>query len=895
MPQDILKPLGNIDQNANKMVSDCNSSDVFERLLRCNNLKDLLSDFSQLCQQLNIFPGPLNKFYPTIRYKIKNWKAKTLWNCLDNHHSHKVYENNNACENLRVLVVGAGPCGLRTAIEAQLLGAKVTVIEKRECFSRNNVVKLWPFVIQDLKNLGAKVFHGKLGTGDIEHISIKKLQFILLKICLFLGVEFFDGTCYKDVDFSSRGKSGWFAKVTPVNHPVNKYEVDVIISADGNKHSVKGFKGSELRGTLAIALTANFVNKNMDADIKADEICGVSAIYKQDLFRKMKETTGIDLENIVYYKGDTHYFVMTAKKQSLLDKGVILNDTVNSKDILHRSNVSKSALINYAIEAASYATNDQLPHLEFEKNPDGTKDVAIFDFTNMWQAENSCRIMERRGKKLLIGLVGDSLLEPFWPTGSGCAKGFFSSFDMCWMMKQFNSGKPSLEIIVERESLFRMLPQMTTENIKNFSNYSLNPSSRYANTNKGGFLILDALPLLDTDNPDEIKLIMDKSQSETLAKWNSMLETSSKPDNKNGMFQSHSNDPKSSFTILRQKIHQKDSVMPEHLLIKWFKDELYSYPSISVNMTSLKDGTVLCAMLHRYRPHLIDFQSLNKNMVAENNDRAFSIFEREFGIKPILTGKGMLERKKPNSFKLLLYLTQIQKRLTTENRNISDIEKIKILALENQINQLNKQNSSMEFKMDFSGTSPKKNNKKKNTIFLILYMVQMVLSLTAMAVLYTYNRLNNISIVETDKSQTLSTVSSLNRCFSSASNVELKDDYRHYNYVFVSVASLAFFAALFSFTRELLQKSKAFSYLRKDCIYSLEVFVCVIFIVLWLGCSNVISYTVILLSYECQPGNKPDSTLLFIAAILGFMAMLLYVVNLLLLYFAKRKKGNRNF
>lgn len=32
---------------------------------------------------------------------------------------------------------------------------------------------------------------------------------------------------------------------------------------------------------------------------------------------------GIDLENIVYYKDDTHYFVMTAKKNSLLKKGVI--------------------------------------------------------------------------------------------------------------------------------------------------------------------------------------------------------------------------------------------------------------------------------------------------------------------------------------------------------------------------------------------------------------------------------------------------------------------------------------------------------------------------------------------------------------------------------------------
>lgn len=40
--------------------------------------------------------------------------------------------------------------------------------------------------------------------------------------------------------------------------------------------------------------------------------------------------SGIDLENIVYYKDSTHYFVMTAKKQSLLDKGVIINVCKNA-------------------------------------------------------------------------------------------------------------------------------------------------------------------------------------------------------------------------------------------------------------------------------------------------------------------------------------------------------------------------------------------------------------------------------------------------------------------------------------------------------------------------------------------------------------------------------------
>lgn len=37
----------------------------------------------------------------------------------------------------------------------------------------------------------------------------------------------------------------------------------------------------------------------------------------------MYEETGVDLENIVYYKDETHYFVMTTKKQSLIDKGVL--------------------------------------------------------------------------------------------------------------------------------------------------------------------------------------------------------------------------------------------------------------------------------------------------------------------------------------------------------------------------------------------------------------------------------------------------------------------------------------------------------------------------------------------------------------------------------------------
>ena len=95
---------------------------------------------------------------------------------------------------VQVTVVGAGPCGLRTAIEAQLLGARVTVIEKRTSFTRhclscghwaihayssfffrNNVLHLWPWVIEDLKSLGAKNFYPRFCTGTMNHISIRCL------------------------------------------------------------------------------------------------------------------------------------------------------------------------------------------------------------------------------------------------------------------------------------------------------------------------------------------------------------------------------------------------------------------------------------------------------------------------------------------------------------------------------------------------------------------------------------------------------------------------------------------------------------------------------------------------------------------------------------------------
>jgi hypothetical protein len=88
-----------------------------------------------------------------------------------------------------------------------------------------------------------------------------------------------------------------------------------------------------------------------------------------------------------------------------------LQDHADTVALLGSSNVDQEALMSYAKEAANFSTNHQLPFLEYAVNHYGQADVAMFDFTSMFAANNASRIMEKHGRRLLMGLVGDSLLE----------------------------------------------------------------------------------------------------------------------------------------------------------------------------------------------------------------------------------------------------------------------------------------------------------------------------------------------------------------------------------------------------------------------------------------------------------------------------------------------------
>ncbi|XP_073785982.1 protein-methionine sulfoxide oxidase mical3a isoform X43 [Danio rerio] len=630
---------------------------LFDRFVQATTCKGTLKAFQELCDFLELKPNEYRVFYHKLKSKLNYWKAKALWAKLDKRASHKEYKKGRACANTKCLIIGAGPCGLRTAIELGFLGAKVVLLEKRDAFSRNNVLHLWPFTIQDLRGLGAKKFYGKFCAGAIDHISIRQLQLMLLKVALLLGIEIHVNVEFKGLieppEDQENERIGWRAEVHPRTHPVNELEFDVIIGADGRRNTLSGFRRKEFRGKLAIAITANFINRNTTAEAKVEEISGVAFIFNQKFFQDLREATGIDLENIVYYKDDTHYFVMTAKKQSLLEKGVILHDYADTEMLLSRANVDQKALLSYAREAADFSTNHQLPKLDFAINHYGQPDVAMFDFTCMYASENAALVRQRNGHKLLVALVGDSLLEPFWPMGTGIARGFLAAMDSAWMVRSWAHGSSPLEVLAERESIYRLLPQTTPENVsKNFSQYSVDPTTRYPNIS------------LHQVRPNQVRHLLDTGETRDLRVDLENVVNSSTP-----------------------KLTRNESIVRSSKLLNWCQRQTEGYRGVSVSdlTTSWKSGLALCALIHRYRPDLIDFESLDEKDVEKNNQLAFDVAEREFGISPIMTGKEMSVVVEPDKLSMVMYLSQFYEMFKDtvppgENQNLSPEEKAALIA-----------------------------------------------------------------------------------------------------------------------------------------------------------------------------------------------------------------------
>ncbi|XP_065680724.1 MICAL-like protein 1 isoform X1 [Hydra vulgaris] len=95
-------------------------------------------------------------------------------------------------------------------------------------------------------------------------------------------------------------------------------------------------------------------------------------------------------------------------------------------------------------------------------------------------------------------------------------------------------------------------------------------------------------------------------------------------------------------------------------LLVWCKNITQHYENAPVsNMTtSWRNGLAFCAIIHYYRPDLIDYYSLDEKNVAENNSLAFRIAEEQFDIPALLDVEDMVKMSVPDRLSIMTYLSQ---------------------------------------------------------------------------------------------------------------------------------------------------------------------------------------------------------------------------------------------
>ena len=95
-------------------------------------------------------------------------------------------------------------------------------------------------------------------------------------------------------------------------------------------------------------------------------------------------------------------------------------------------------------------------------------------------------------------------------------------------------------------------------------------------------------------------------------------------------------------------------------LEKWCQIVTEGYENVRIlNMsTSWRNGLGFCAIIHHFRPDLIDFDSLDPDDTLQNNQLAFEVAEQHLGIPALLDPQDMVECELLDRLSILTYLSQ---------------------------------------------------------------------------------------------------------------------------------------------------------------------------------------------------------------------------------------------
>jgi hypothetical protein len=117
--------------------------------------------------------------------------------------------------------------------------------------------------------------------------------------------------------------------------------------------------------------------------------------------------------------------------------------------------------------------------------------------------------------------------------------------------------------------------------------------------------------------------------------------------------------------------------MPEKRGVKalqiWCRRVTAAYDNVNIlDMdSSWRDGLAFCAIIHHFRPSLLDYSSLSSSNILHNNELAFTLAEEKLGLPSLLDPQDMLDTDIPDKFSIITYVSQFYHLLKDEDNSRS--------------------------------------------------------------------------------------------------------------------------------------------------------------------------------------------------------------------------------
>jgi len=138
-----------------------------------------------------------------------------------------------------------------------------------------------------------------------------------------------------------------------------------------------------------------------------------------------------------------------------------------------------------------------------------------------------------------------------------------------------------------------------------------------------------------------------------------------------------------------------EELSAKEALLLWCQRKTKGYENVKVDnfSSSWRDGLALCALIHKHRPDLIDFDSLDKADHKKNLQLAFDVAEKHLGISPLLDVEDV-DVERPDERSVMTYISEFYHKFTSQDHKENAARRVQkfarfhenIEALESQYN-----------------------------------------------------------------------------------------------------------------------------------------------------------------------------------------------------------------